>query len=75
MENWKNYKFYGVGKEVSKSGNYKTKIREIQGVENRRQKNLKDSEKQQKIRRSRTVSNVGDESEIIKQKERKNQDV
>jgi hypothetical protein len=29
MENWKNYKLYTAGKEVSRSGNYKTKITEV----------------------------------------------
>jgi len=68
MEKWENYKFYRSVKEVRRSGNYKMKIREVQGVQNRIQKQIIDSKKQQKTQRNRTGSNVGNESDSHKAK-------
>ena len=36
LEMWENYKFYRAGEEVSRSGNYKTKTRKLEGVQNPR---------------------------------------
>lgn len=68
MEKWENYKFYRSVKEIRRSGNYKMKIREVRWVQNRIQKKLKDSKKQQKTQRNRTGSNVGNESNSHKAK-------